>query len=192
MLHKAIHCPYTKDANAQCTLSTTATNELGPTTRFFGGSYSESACVDADAQAMFGHMLKWDRAVTNKVVTDKGYWLRKILAQFNAEHVKPTEMMKGKAGGMTQEQARVSRRIAQVRSVTERMVLVFKFFDIFNGTPVHMSEWVYLNDYKDFVSWLILLRPPLPDHLVPDGSADVEVAEEFCGAIDGEAKSPSL
>lgn len=72
-----------------------------------------------------------------------------------------------KGYGMTEGEGTRSRRLSQVRSVTERMVLQFKMFDMFDGPPVVQNEWFHLDMYKDFVSWLIILKGPLPDYLIP-------------------------
>lgn len=164
MLHRLVHSPYIKEACAQCTLTTTATNEIGPTTDFHCGSHSESTCVTANADRFFAHLNKDDT-----FVSDKGYRLENLAGRYGLRHIRPTEMM-GLENGMTQSEAVRSRRVAQVRIVTERMVLQFKFFDIFDGKPVKASEWKHLDTYKDVVTWLIYLRGPLPDHLTPTGS----------------------
>lgn len=159
-MHRLVHSSYIKEACAQCTLGVTATNELGPTTDFHAGSHSESTCVKANAERLFKH-LKED----SFVITDKGYHIQQLLKRYLLYQAKPTEMSKGY--GMTEGEGTRSRRLSQVRSVTERMVLQFKMFDMFDGPPVVQNEWFHLDMYKDFVSWLIILKGPLPDYLIP-------------------------
>jgi hypothetical protein len=64
-----------------------------------------------------------------------------------------------------------STEFARMRSVTERMVLKFKRYDMLGGAPVHMSEWGMMDHYLNVVATLVLLQGPLPDHLVPSGQS---------------------
>jgi hypothetical protein len=148
-------------ACAQTTITIYANNEVGPSTCFYGGSYGESVCVKDDAENLLAYLKAGD-----VFVTDKGYYLRDLLMQrYGAHHLKPTEMAGGSGAGMTKEQCARSQVIAQIRSVTERVVLLFKRFDMFGGTAVHMNEWHMMDDYKDVITMLIMKKGPLSDHL---------------------------
>lgn len=162
-VHRLVHSAHAHMACAQTTITIYANNEVGPSTRFYGGSYGESVCVKDDATNLLAYIKAGD-----VFVTDKGYYLRDLLQQrYGAHHLKPTEMAGGSGAGMTPEQCARSQVIAQIRSVTERVVLLFKRFDIFGGTAVHMNEWHMMDEYKDIITMLIMKKGPLPDHLRP-------------------------
>jgi hypothetical protein len=159
--HAKIHCAYVKDNVTQSTIVVDQANNLCATTPFYCGMYGETSTVKDCVVELLGDMLERDCAIT-----DKGYSLRDLLREhFGAIHVKPTEMAKGQADGMSKTEASRSRKVAQVRSVTERFVREFKRFDIFNGQPVAMAEWGMMDTYKDIVSFLIMMNGPAPDHL---------------------------
>jgi hypothetical protein len=163
--HSKVHSAYVKDQVVQCTIVIDQSNQLCATTPFYCGSYSESTCVKDCILELLG-----DVAADDRVVTDKGYHIRDMLRDyFGAFHVKPTEMAKGVQDGMSTSEASRSRKVAQVRAVTERFVLEFRRFDIFNGKPVAMAEWA-LMDYKDIISWMIMKKGPAPDHLQAEES----------------------
>jgi hypothetical protein len=111
-------------------------------------------------------------------VTDKGYYLRDLLMQrYGAHHLNPTEIAGGSGAGMTKEQCARSQVIAPIRSVTERVVLLFKRFDMFDGTALHMNEWHMMDGYKDVVSMLIMKKGPLSDLL---RNLQAEFASRIC------------
>jgi hypothetical protein len=104
---------------------------LNGTTPFYVGNLGETACL-IDAMKDENLVLLKDLLPYDRVVTDKGFNLRDVLREmFGALHVKPTEMAKGTGDGMSYTDASRSRKVAQIRAVTERFVLEFKWFDIF-------------------------------------------------------------
>jgi hypothetical protein len=184
-VHRLVHSAYAHMACAQTTLTIYANNQVGPSTSFHGGSYGETTCVTDDQALLFAILKSGDI-----FVTDKGYYLKDLLSQrYDAVHLKPTEMAGGSGAGMTEEQCTASQNIAQIRSVTERVVLLFKRFDIFGGAPVHMNEWHLMDDYKNIVTMLVMKKGPLPDHLgtakaPPTGPFNLNLAYYFaksCG-----------
>jgi hypothetical protein len=159
--HAKVHCAYVKDNCAQSTLVVDQANNLCATTPFYCGMYGETTTVKDCVIELLGDMQEGDVAIT-----DKGYHLRDLLKEYlGAIHVKPTEMAKGEAAGMSRTEASRSRKVAQVRSVTERFVREFKRFDIFNGQPVAMAEWGMMDTYKSIASWMIMMNGPAADHL---------------------------
>jgi hypothetical protein len=160
-VHRLVHSAYAHMACGQTTITIYANNQVGPSTSFHGGSYGETTCVTDDHVKLLQILKPGD-----VFVTDKGYYLKDLLRQYyDAIHLKPTEMAGGSGAGMTPEQCAASQKIAQIRSVTERVVLLYKRFDIFGGSPVHMNEWHLMDDYKDIVTMLVMKKGPLPDHL---------------------------
>jgi hypothetical protein len=175
--HAKVHCAYVKDNCMQSTLVVDQMNCLDGTTPFYVGAPSETACVkdtiEDTAIELLSDLLEGDR-----VITDKGYHLRDLLRDYyGALHVKPTEMAKGEKNGMSEAEASRSRKVAQVRSVTERFVLEYKRFDIFNGRPVAMCEWHMTDTYKNIITSMIKMKGPAPDYLgeVPGGVGAVDV-----------------
>lgn len=157
-LHQIIHSAYIKQACAQCTLGLGCDNNYISSTGFYAGSYGESTiCID-DTKALFSGLPSG-----SKVGMDKGYHLRNHLREtYGAEVIAPTEMTKV---GMSESNGWKSREFARVRAAIERLVWHFKRWDIFGGTPIHMSELPMLDDYKSIVALMIRLKGPLPDHL---------------------------
>lgn len=156
-------CRY--DSIAQMTIGIDCGFDLAVMTDFYAGSCSESVYVIAsrilEEYSKGGHDW-WHLRDGAWVMTDKGYRLSDYLRKFDRDNdqVKPTEMC---GGMMAASESADSRRISQPRSASERMVWRFKQWDIFNGKPVVMSEWVFMQFYKDVIGWLITMQGPLSD-----------------------------
>ena len=181
--HAKVHCAYVKGNCMQSTLVTGQMNALDGSTPFYVGAPSETACVKDTIEDQAIELLS-DLLEGDMVITDKGCHLRDVLNEYyGAFHVKPTEMAKGEKGGMSEAEASRSRKVAQVRSVTERFVLEYKRFDIFNGRPVAMCEWDMMDTYKNIVTSMIKMKGPAPDYLgeVPGGvgTEDVDVVADL-------------
>ncbi len=169
-IYAHMHC-------AQSILAVGARNTIVSRTRWFGGGCSETRCVMADLDRLFGHLQYNDT-----VGSDKGFNLSEALAKRNIRFYKPTEKT---FQGLPFNESLMGKIYSQVRAVTERAVLAFKEFNMFGGPPIHQGEWPHLDEYASIVSMCIALRGPFPDHLVPSDTAASTVAQ--AGAGDGAA-----
>lgn len=139
--------------------------DLVTMTDFYSGSSGESVYLIASKILVRDESDGWWHLKEGSwVMTDKGYRLTEYLKDMKCYHIKPTEMMSGCMAG---SESAKSRRISQPRSASERMVWKFRQWDIFNGTPVVMSEWVFMQFYKDVIGWIIKMQGPLADRTEP-------------------------
>jgi hypothetical protein len=190
--HRQVHNQYAYAAMAQMTIGIDQSFDLAAMTDFYSGADGESTYVIAskildryeDDDGDWWHLVDgaW-------VMTDKGYRLLEHLRPMGCFQVKPTEMFAGVMAGS--ESAR-SRRVSQPRSASERMVYQFKRFDIFDGQPVAMSEWPFLQFYKDVVGSLIKFQGPLPDRSRDESVRHLPPPPLLGRALLGNPKGPRM